>query len=98
MDTLAYFGGRKFGKRKFLKNISPNKTLEGFSDCHWYSSQLCLLFCLALLLIFPLWAYLLFFFITSLFSVLGDAVASLFKRIAGVKDSSNLIPGHGGVF
>ena len=30
MDTLAYFGGRKFGKRKFLKNISPNKTLEGF--------------------------------------------------------------------
>ena len=30
MDTLAYFGGRRFGKRKFLKNISPNKTLEGF--------------------------------------------------------------------
>jgi len=95
-DTAAYFGGRRFGKRKFLPNVSPNKTLEGFliamaitplslsvlSGLYLHASILSLYF---------------LFFITCLYSVLGDAVASLFKRIAGVKDTSNLIPGHGGM-
>ena len=97
MDTLAYFGGRKFGKRKFLKNISPNKTLEGFLIAIGIVPVM-----FAVLFSFitdlPILGLFIIFFITSLFSVLGDAVASLFKRIAGVKDSSNLIPGHGGVF
>jgi phosphatidate cytidylyltransferase len=97
MDTLAYFGGRRFGKRKFLPNISPNKTIEGFLIAIVlvpiiYSALFSFNFNISIFILFSL------FFITSLFSVLGDAVASLFKRVAGVKDASNLIPGHGGVF
>ena len=97
MDTLAYFGGRKFGKRQFLKNISPNKTLEGFLIA---IGTVPILFTILFSFITNLPTLSLFtiFFITCLFSVLGDAAASLFKRVAGVKDSSNLIPGHGGVF
>ena len=97
MDTLAYFGGRRFGKRKFLPNISPNKTIEGFLIAIIlvpiiYSALFSFNSNISIFIVFSL------FFITSLFSVLGDAVASLFKRVAGVKDTSNLIPGHGGVF
>ena len=97
MDTLAYFGGRRFGKRKFLPNISPNKTIEGFLIAIVlvpiiYSALFSFNSNISIFILFSL------FFITSLFSVLGDAVASLFKRVAGVKDASNLIPGHGGVF
>ena len=97
MDTLAYFGGRKFGKRKFLKNISPNKTLEGFLIA---IGVVPIVFTILFIFITNISVFSLFviFLITCLFSVLGDAVASLFKRVAGVKDSSNLIPGHGGAF
>ena len=97
MDTLAYFGGRKFGKRKFLKNISPNKTLEGFLIA---IGIVPIVFTILFSFItkLPVLSLFIIFLITSLFSVLGDAAASLFKRVAGVKDSSNLIPGHGGVF
>jgi len=97
MDTLAYFGGRKFGKQKFLKNISPNKTLEGFLIA---IGIVPIIFTILFIFITNLPAFYLYmiFLITGLFSVLGDAVASLFKRVAGVKDSSNLIPGHGGFF
>jgi phosphatidate cytidylyltransferase len=97
MDTLAYFGGRKFGKRKFLKNISPNKTLEGFIIA---IGTVPIVFTILFSFItnLPTLSLFIIFLITSLFSVLGDAAASLFKRVAGVKDSSNLIPGHGGVF
>jgi len=95
-DTLAYFGGRRFGKSKFLPNISPNKTLEGFL----ISIVICPLLLWALLFFALEKSAILFLFIlflTSLFSILGDAAASLFKRVAGVKDSSKLIPGHGGL-
>lgn len=96
MDSIAYFAGRKFGKRKLLPNISPNKTLEGV---------LTSIFLTPLIIIIPisflsspkLLPLVFIIFIVCIFSVIGDATASLFKRIAGVKDSSNLIPGHGGM-
>jgi phosphatidate cytidylyltransferase len=95
-DTAAYFGGRRFGKRKFLPNVSPNKTLEGFLIA-MIITPLSLSVLSAFYLDAPFLGLYFLFFITSLYSVLGDAVASLFKRIAGVKDTSNLIPGHGGM-
>ena len=97
MDSLAYFGGLKFGKRKFLPNVSPNKTLEGFLIAV-LSTPLIVMPILALFYKYNFFKVLILIFLVSIFSVLGDATASLFKRISGVKDSSNIIPGHGGFF
>ena len=95
MDTLAYFGGKSFGRKKFLSNISPNKTLEGFLIALLGTPLLVMPF-LAFFYEYDFIRLLIFVLLVSIFSVLGDATASLFKRIAGVKDSSNLLPGHGG--
>ena len=97
MDSVAFFAGKRFGKRPFITNVSPNKTLEGFLSAMVitptfflvFSSQFFELSVLSIILIL---------LIVSLFSVIGDAVASLMKRVVEVKDYSNLIPGHGGLF
>ena len=96
MDTLAYFGGKSLGRRKFLSNISPNKTLEGFLIA-LLGTPILIMPILALFYQYDFIKLLIVVLLVSIFSVLGDATASLFKRIAGVKDSSNLLPGHGGV-
>jgi len=96
MDILAYFGGKRFGKTKFLSNISPNKTLEGFLIA-FFGTPLITMLLLDLFFDYDYLKILVVMLCIALFSVLGDASASLFKRISGVKDSSNLIPGHGGV-
>jgi phosphatidate cytidylyltransferase len=98
-DIFAYFGGRAFGKRKLAPNISPNKTWEGF----WFGfAGAAAGFGLVLLLsdAFPLaaWAIIPSVLIVSVFGPLGDILESRLKRIAGVKDSSALLPGHGGFF
>ena len=97
MDSLAYFGGKKFGKTKFLPNVSPNKTLEGFIIAFLGTPFLVMLI-LRLFYEYSFFKVLVIILMVSIFSVIGDATASLFKRISGVKDSSNLIPGHGGIF
>ena len=84
-------------KRKFLPNVSPNKTLEGFLIAT-LSTPLIVMPILALFYKYDFVKVLILIFLVSIFSVLGDATASLFKRISGVKDSSNIIPGHGGFF
>jgi phosphatidate cytidylyltransferase len=109
-DVAAYFGGRAFGRRKLAINISPGKSWEGvFSGV----LAVCVLAVIWLALdgqqitaspsLFsillqqsPLWA---FFGVALLvgMSVVGDLAESLVKRSAGVKDSSSLLPGHGGV-
>lgn len=96
-DIFAYFIGKSLGKRKFLQNVSPKKTLEGFIGGVILSS----LFLSISFFIFKEVSFiylLLLILITSIFSIIGDASASLFKRVSGSKDSSNLIPGHGGIF
>ncbi len=99
-DIMAYFGGSRFGgklfKRKFFERLSPHKTWEGFiAGCFGsvLGSAAVVYFDAALDTVFAL--------VTGLFigllSPLGDLVESMFKRDAEVKDSSLLIPGHGGV-
>jgi phosphatidate cytidylyltransferase len=94
-DTAAYFGGRAYGKRK-LSEISPNKTIEG--------SFTGFIFTLAVsLLIHSLTDYLQLTdaialgILTGVFSQTGDLFESFIKRYCGVKDSSAIIPGHGGI-
>lgn len=94
-DIGGYFTGRKFGKRKLKVAVSPGKTWEGF--CGGLLANIFL----ALIVAIALGAnYAIVFAIvlpTSLISVLGDLLESMVKRHRGVKDSSQLLPGHGGV-
>lgn len=96
-DTAAYFIGKTTGKRKLFYRISPNKTWEGaiagFIASIVTVSIAYLLFPEVLSLIH----YLVIGIIVGVFSQVGDLVESFFKRDAGIKDSSAILPGHGGV-
>ena len=97
MDSIAFFAGKGLGKRPFITNVSPNKTLEGFMAAIIVTPLLLStisfnIFNLPFFLIFSILV------LVSLYSVLGDAFASMMKRVVEVKDYSNLIPGHGGLF
>jgi phosphatidate cytidylyltransferase len=97
-DTGAYFVGVRFGKRKLAPRISPGKSWEGL----YGGMAATLLFALAARSMLhvsyaSLPLLLLLTLITGLISVAGDLFESLLKRHAGIKDSSDLIPGHGGV-
>lgn len=97
-DAFALFGGMRFGKHKLSPAISPHKTVEG-SLCGAAMSLLGGVVVWALLRAELRWlpVYLLTALIGSTMGQVGDLAASLFKREAGIKDYSNLIPGHGGV-
>lgn len=97
-DSGAYFAGKSMGKRKMAPNVSPNKTIEGliggivtailvgWGAATWFEIEFTSpLVMIAITLV------------TVVISVLGDLVESMFKRVSGIKDSSNIIPGHGGV-
>ena len=102
-DSGAYFAGRKlggklFGGRKLAPRISPNKTLEGLGGGVIAGIAVGIVFALiAGATANQLPAVALVAFAAVLFSVVGDLFESLLKRHAGVKDSGNLIPGHGGI-
>ena len=94
-DIAAYEIGRRYGKTKLSKNISPNKTIEGLFAGLFCGSALMTYnilsnteFTIFLALIISI------FFIS--FGVLGDLFMSRIKRSLGIKDSSNTLPGHGG--
>lgn len=97
-DSGAYFVGRKFGKRKLAPRISPNKTVEGLVGgvvCGLLAGIGFALIAGASAAQLP--AIALVAVVAVLFSVIGDLFESLLKRHVGAKDSSNLIPGHGGI-
>ena len=93
-DTAAYFAGKRFGKRKLAPSISPGKTWEGVMGALVATTAFS--FLLSYLTHQSYWFVLVFWGVMVL-SILGDLFESLIKRQAGVKDSGNLLPGHGGV-
>ncbi|WP_415035608.1 phosphatidate cytidylyltransferase [Azonexus sp.] len=97
-DIAAYFAGRKFGKNKLAPSISPGKTQEGalgaFIGVMLYGLVIGH-FLLAGKV--PLTAWMLALLLATLVSIVGDLFESLLKRKAGLKDSSHILPGHGGV-
>ncbi|MFZ5943673.1 MAG: phosphatidate cytidylyltransferase [Bacillota bacterium] len=95
-DTGAYFGGRFFGKRKLSPQISPNKTIEGAIGGLLFSILVGVVFN-RLFSLFPLDFMIITTVILSVCGQLGDLIESGIKRQTGVKDSGNIIPGHGGV-
>ncbi len=97
-DSGAYFAGKRFGKRKMSPRISPNKTVEGLIGGIVMGVITCMVFSLATGISaasLPMVA--LIGFITVVAAVIGDLFESMLKRHAGAKDSSDLIPGHGGI-
>jgi len=106
-DIGAYFVGKAFGKRKLAVQISPGKSVEGAIGglllCYGYA-LLCVIYLPLESNLFSAWAIRfgwapMFLMVTVLvaFSIFGDLFESQLKRLAGVKDSSHLLPGHGGV-
>ncbi len=93
-DALSQISGQVAGKTKILPNISPNKTLEGLLGGLLFSVITSLL--IRDLLEIDILQSLIIGFEISIFSFLGDILASYSKRKFGVKDFSKLIPGHGG--
>lgn len=96
-DVFAYFGGRTFGKHKLLPAISPKKTWEGFffglfatGFASWGLSRF--------ITQVDTRDWIVMGVLVVIFGTLGDLLQSTFKRAAGIKDSGNILPGHGGIW
>lgn len=94
-DTGAYLLGRAFGKHKLFERISPGKTWEGFVG-GLISSMLLSLFLHRQFGVLNMEEWLGVAALVSLSGTLGDLVESMLKRSLGIKDSGNILPGHGG--
>jgi phosphatidate cytidylyltransferase len=93
-DIVAYFAGHLWGKRKLFPLVSPGKSLAGTLAS--FAGGVGGVMAVGLIFAYPLWPLLPLGALISLFALLGDLFESLLKRDAGVKDSSDAIPGHGG--
>ena len=99
-DIGAYLFGRRFGQNKLLPKVSPNKTIEGSVGGILSAIIVALLFGLINHNVYAPHSFFWLLICTVLFSIFGqfgDLVESAIKRHFGVKDSGNLIPGHGGI-
>lgn len=98
-DTGAYFAGRRWGRHKLAPNISPGKTWEGAAG----GAVAVIVYGFVLSFYFPdvlsaaAWRLLVALIVVTGVSIIGDLLESLLKRQAGLKDSSNILPGHGGL-
>jgi len=94
-DSFAYLVGKSIGKHKLIEKISPNKTIEGFLGGLLATYAIGYLIAMQYHDLNKL-QWFIIANISGIFGVMGDLVESKFKRLAGVKDSANIIPGHGG--
>ncbi|RVT76667.1 phosphatidate cytidylyltransferase [Flavobacterium sufflavum] len=102
-DTFAYIVGKSIGKNKLFERISPKKTIEGFVGGILFAVLAGYLISKYYIKAKPefsqqsilIWTSIAT--IVGIFGTIGDLIESKFKRIAGVKDSGNIMPGHGGV-
>ncbi len=95
-DSFAYLSGMAFGKHRLFERISPKKSWEGFVGGAAVSIGSSLIFA-HFFTNLPVWAWIGFAVVTIVFGTWGDLFESLIKRTLGVKDSGNMIPGHGGI-
>jgi phosphatidate cytidylyltransferase len=101
-DIGAYMFGRLFGKKKLMPTVSPGKTVEGAVGGLGLAIVICLLYVRFVLMPYAqlgltIQGAVLFAIVISIAAQTGDLAESLLKREAGVKDSSRIIPGHGGI-
>lgn len=95
-DIFAYFTGSLFGKHKLLERISPKKTIEGFVG-GGVASVLLSLFISTLIETLSMTEWIVAACIMIVFGTLGDLAESMLKRSLQIKDSGNILPGHGGL-
>ncbi len=99
-DTLAYFIGSRFGKRKLCPAVSPNKSIEGSAAGLLGSILFAMLTAWGVSFFAPIppfWHFPLLGLICGVAGQIGDLFASLVKRHCNIKDFSNIFPGHGGM-
>ena len=95
-DSAAYFVGKNFGRQKLFPSVSPKKTVEGFLGGLFFAC-ISSYFIATYLETLGFTSWLIIAIIVSVFGTLGDLIESKFKRLAGVKDSGVIMPGHGGL-
>jgi phosphatidate cytidylyltransferase len=96
-DIAAYFVGKQWGKQKIAPDISPNKTWIGSIGGALASILVSVLLGILFGLPMQIWELIIMGLLISVIAQCGDLVESFLKRTAGVKDSGNLLPGHGGI-
>lgn len=96
-DTMSYFFGSYFGKTKMKIKASPNKTWEGFVGGFLCSIIFSIISFNYIQEIYPFWKTVSLGILIPIFGLIGDIYQSKIKRMAGVKDSGTILPGHGGV-
>ncbi|MBE3569311.1 MAG: phosphatidate cytidylyltransferase [Bacillales bacterium] len=96
-DIGAYLIGRSFGKKKLWPEISPKKTVEGFLGGILSACVVALVFTLAIHLELAVPKLLMAALVMAVFGQIGDLVESALKRHYNIKDSGNILPGHGGI-